>query len=68
MGAQTHRTVDLSKVVAKHANRWVALSRDERRVIASGKTPGEALDLAHARGETDPILMWAPKEPSAYIL
>ena len=68
MATQTHQTIDLSKVLARYVDRWVALSRDERRVVASGKTPAEALKLAHAKGEADPILMWAPKEHSAYIL
>lgn len=68
MGTRAYGTIDLSRLLAKHANRWVALSRDERRVVASGKTPHEALTLAHAKGEADPILMWAPKEHSAYIL
>lgn len=68
MGTQKHQTIDLSKIIAAYADQWVALSHDERRVVASGKTPAEALTLAHAKGEADPILMWAPKEHSAYIL
>ncbi len=68
MGTQTYQTLDLSRVLAKYANRWVALSQDEKRVIASAKTPKKALTLALAKGETHPILMWAPKEHGAYIL
>ena len=60
--------IDLSKILAKHANCWVALSADERRVVAAAKSPQEALKRAHAKGERDPILMWAPKEHSAYIV
>ena len=60
--------VDLSKVLAKHVNCWVALSADERHVVASAKHPQEALKKAKAKGERDPILMWAPKEHSAYIV
>ena len=63
-----YQIIDLSKVLAKYRNCWVALSRDERKVIASGKTPKEALTQARLKGEADPILMWAPKEHSAYIL
>ena len=46
----------------------MALSADERRVVAAAKSPQEALKKAHAKGELDPILMWAPKEHSAYIV
>ena len=64
----THEPIDLSKVLGKHANCWVALSADERHVIATAKHPQQALKKAHAKGERDPILMWAPKEHSAYIV
>ena len=68
MSTATLEAVDLSKVLAKHANCWVALSADERHVVASAKHPHQALKKAHAKGERDPILMWAPKEHSAYIV
>jgi len=68
MRSRAQRIIDLTRVLAKYSDRWVALSRDERRVIASGKTPREALTHAHTKGEKDPILMWAPKEHGAYIL
>lgn len=64
----TTATVDLSRVTKRYANCWVALSADERHVVASGKHPKEALTKAKARGESDPILMWAPKEHSAYVV
>ena len=62
------KLVNLSNVLAHYANCWVALSADERRVVASAKHPQQALEKAHAKGERDPILMWAPKEHSAYIV
>ena len=68
MATATFEPIDLSKILAKHANCWIALSSDERRVVASAKHPQEALKKAHAKGELDPILMWAPKEHSAYII
>ena len=60
--------IDLSKLLAKYINCWVAFSADERRVIATAKHPQQALKKAQAKGERDPILMWAPKEHSAYIV
>ncbi|MBI4355730.1 MAG: hypothetical protein HY597_04715 [Candidatus Omnitrophica bacterium] len=68
MPGSTVRPIDLSKLLVKHTNCWVALSADERRVVASAKHPRQALKKAQARGERDPILMWAPREHSAYIV
>ena len=68
MSTTTLEPIDLSKILAKHANCWVALSADERHVVAAAKSLQEALKKAKAKGERDPILMWAPKEHSAYIV
>ena len=68
MAASTIEMVDLSKVLTRYTNCWVALSRDEKRVLASAKHPKEALRKAQIKGERDPILMWAPKEHTAYIV
>lgn len=62
------KIVDLSRCLSRYANCWIALSSDERRVLAKGKDPKDALAKARAKGERDPILMWAPKEHSAYIV
>ena len=42
-------------------NCWLALSEDETRVVAHGKTPDEATNAARAAGEEDPVLIWAPE-------
>ena len=60
--------IDLSKILARHANCWVVLSADEQRVVTHGKHPKVALTRAYARGEDGPILMWAPKEHRASIV
>ena len=60
--------INLSNVLTNYANCWVALSADERRVIAHGKHPTVALTKAYTTGEANPILMWAPKERRAYIV
>lgn len=65
----THRKkVDLRKVLARYTNCWIALSSDEQRVVATAKHPKQAASKAHAQGEDDPILMWAPKEHNAFIV
>lgn len=62
------RMIDLTKVLAHYVDCWVALAADETHVVASAKHPRQALQRARAKGEPDPILMWAPKEPCAYIV
>ena len=64
----TREPIDLSNVLTHYANCWVALSADERRVVAHGKHPKVTLAKAYATGEGDPILMWAPKGRGASIL
>ena len=64
----SRKTADLRKVLSRYANCWIALSSDERCVVATAKHPKQAASKAHAKGEKDPILMWAPKEHSAYIV
>lgn len=47
-GAKTTReSIDLNKLLTRHANCWVALSADERRVVAHGKHPQVALTKAY---------------------
>ena len=66
--ASNRKTVDLRKVLARYVNCWIALSNDERRVVATAKHPKQAAHQAHIKGEKDPVLMWAPKEHNAYIV
>ena len=40
--------------------RWVALSWDRSRVVATGGSYGEAVDRADEAGEHDPVLVMTP--------
>jgi hypothetical protein len=51
-----------------YAEQWVALSPKTRKIIASGKTPKQALMEAQKKGELDPILTRVPKRFHAYIV
>ena len=39
---------------------WVALSRDKKRVIATGDSMGAATFAAQLKGETEPVLIKMP--------
>ncbi len=47
---------------------WVALSRDEERVIAYAAELQEALDKAKKAGETDPIVIRVPEAEATALL
>lgn len=53
--------IDLTEVLRDApVGDWIALSQDEQRIIATGKTVEEAIRLAHAKGEPTPIVMKVP--------
>jgi hypothetical protein len=43
-------------------DRWVALSEDESRVVAEGRTFEEAASRAEKNGVPDPILVKTPQD------
>jgi hypothetical protein len=60
--------IDLTKVLKDApAGDWIALSRDEHRIVGTGKTVDEAIRIAHQSGEDSPIVMKVPPV-SALIL
>ena len=41
---------------------WIALSPDESRIVAVGRTYAEVSELSDAAGETDPLILKTPTE------
>jgi hypothetical protein len=41
---------------------WVALSEDETRIVAVGKSYSEAVDKSESAGVSDPVLVKTPKD------
>lgn len=59
--AQRESIRDLSKLLKDVTpGAWVALSRDETRVLGSGSTMKEASYQAQQKGETNPVLIKVP--------
>lgn len=48
--------------------RWIALSADETRIVATGTTFEEVAAEAHRAGESDPLIMFVPEDWSPRIL
>lgn len=61
------RAIDLTDIYRRYKGKWVALAKDERTVLGSGKTASLAYKKAKAKGFEKPILMKIPKEIVPYI-
>jgi hypothetical protein len=47
---------------------WVAISRDEKRLVAFGSEMLEVLRQARAQGESDPIIFRIPETQGALVM
>ncbi|MGB7844253.1 MAG: DUF5678 domain-containing protein [Candidatus Acidiferrum sp.] len=47
---------------------WVALSKDEERVVAYGAELQEALEKAKEAGESDPVVIRVPESEASTLL
>jgi len=58
------KNYDLRELLKPYANKWVALSRDQRKVLASGKTLQE---VATKTKEQDTVLMKVFPSDAFYV-
>jgi len=59
-----NKSIDLSK----YENQWVALSHDEKRVVANHENLQKAVEEANRIGEKHPVVIKAPSKCAGYIL
>jgi len=62
MEEKRDKSIDLSKVLADHESKWVVLSRDYQKVIASGETVDDILSVID-KG----IAMLVPRFDSTFV-
>lgn len=55
------KPIDLTKVIKKYTNGWIALSPDYKKVVGHGKSIQVAVNQAQSKGIMDPVLMRAAK-------
>ena len=60
--------IDMVKIEKHYRGKWIALSEDQKRVIASGSSLEEALVKAKKKGAKNPIMSKVPREFLEYIL
>src|SRR3989344_315213 len=53
------KTIDLTKLLAKYKQGWLAVSADGKRFLAKGKTLQEVLKTAKAKGVSNPSVFKA---------
>jgi len=51
------RAENLSRELSRYQEEWVALSSDEKRVIAHDLSLKKALEEAHQKGEPRPVML-----------
>lgn len=59
--------VDWTKICEKYRGLWIGLRRDEKTVVASGKTVKEVMKKADQKGYSKPILFRVPTKIMPYV-
>jgi len=59
--------VDWTKICEKYRGLWVGLKKDQRSVVASGKTVKEVMKKAEQKGYPNPILFRVPTKIIPYV-
>jgi len=60
-------SVDLRKILKSHKSGWLALTADNKRKIAAGKTLKEVLSRAREKGIENPSVLKVPNLKTAYV-
>lgn len=59
--------IDLSKILSKYKKGWLALTADNRNLVATGKTLEEVLRRAKQKGVENPSVMKAAPVDRLFI-
>lgn len=59
--------IEWKGIYRRYASVWIALGDDEHTVLASGKSPQEARQRAHAKGYEQPLIMRWPELLEPYV-
>lgn len=60
-------SIDWTKIYKEYKGLWVALEKDEKTVLATGKTAKEALARAVKKGYARPVLTRIPTTLQFYV-
>ena len=66
--AHTEEPIHLAKLLAPYKGKWVTMTKDEKKVLGSGRTIDEALKAAEEKGELMPFLIKVPDESTSALI
>ena len=61
------KALDFSNIVKKYKNKWVALTPNNKKVIASGKSLNDVLNLAGKKGVKEPTVFKVPSVQNLFV-
>lgn len=61
------KAINLAKILKKYNSGWISISKDYKKVIASGRTLKVLLQKLAKMGNPDGYLMKAAKDYSGYV-
>lgn len=59
--------IDWTKICKKYKGLWIGLKKDQKTVVASGKSVREVMEKAKEKGYQKPILFRVPTKIIPYI-
>jgi len=68
MKGKSKKAIEKLTTYKKYANKWIAITPDEKKVVGSGRTLSKAIKEAKKKGIKDPILTKIPKKALGYLL
>jgi len=63
-----HKSQDLSKILNKYSDEWVALKPETTDVVAAGNNLKTVIEEARKTGVDTPVITRVPKDYGTYIL
>jgi len=62
------KPVNMAKIAAKYANKWIAVSPDYKKVYCSGKDQNKVIDCAEKSKHRDYVLAKIPPANAIFVL
>lgn len=66
-GGDIMKAQDISKIIEKHRNKWIVLSKDKKRVLATAQTPQGAFKKLSNLGEEAVVYKAASESSYSYF-
>jgi hypothetical protein len=61
------RFLDRTRLAEQYRGQWLALKKDRRTVVASGKTARSVLEAARKKGHDAPVITRMPQVPRNFV-